>query len=62
MQIWHGSTDSTFVLRNYQGEIKQWIAVFHLIQTVISTVQNFPKQGYTTSNHGFGCKESTPKA
>lgn len=52
MQIWHGSADATLAPQNYQEEIKQWTAVFNLSQTATSTVQNNPKQGYTTSNYG----------
>ncbi|KAJ8130954.1 hypothetical protein O1611_g2673 [Lasiodiplodia mahajangana] len=52
MQIWHGSADSTLAPQNYQEEIKQWTGVFNVSQTPTSTVQNFPKQGYTTSNYG----------
>ncbi|RWA13670.1 hypothetical protein EKO27_g1462 [Xylaria grammica] len=52
MQIWHGSADSTLAPQNYEEEIKQWTAVFNLSQTATSTVQNSPKQGYTTSNYG----------
>lgn len=52
MQIWHGSADATLAPQNYQEEIKQWTAVFNVTQTPTSTVQNSPKQGYTTSNYG----------
>ncbi|KAI1201585.1 acetylxylan esterase A [Nemania serpens] len=52
MQVWHGSVDTTLAPQNYQEEIKQWTAVFNVTQTPTSTVQNFPKQGYTTSNYG----------
>ncbi|XDG02822.1 hypothetical protein ABKA04_002437 [Annulohypoxylon sp. FPYF3050] len=52
MQIWHGSVDSTLAPQNYEEEIKQWTAVFNVTQDPTSTVENNPKQGYTTSNYG----------
>lgn len=52
MQIWHGSADGTLAPQNYEEEIKQWTAVFNQTQTPTDTVQNSPKQGYTTNNYG----------
>ncbi|KAF3071139.1 putative acetylxylan esterase A [Daldinia childiae] len=52
MQIWHGSADGTLAPQNYQEEIKQWTAVFNVSQDPTESVQNSPKQGYTTNNFG----------
>lgn len=53
MQIWHGSVDTTLAPQNYEETIKQWTDVFGVpADSPTNERQNFPQQGYTTSDYG----------